>query len=187
MSDQDYRQYENNFVRAGLARPGRAAAKTMSRRERRDYVASLAALPAFAECDKSDLTALVDAATPFACPAHWPIAHAAAPLSACHVILEGRARIVREGIAASGHHIGAGELLHAVSTLPDGAHGASVVTVERLSGLRIGNDELLALCVKRPRLTSALQMGSVQRETRAVATHVVPTHELFAQPAVSLV
>ena len=92
MSDADYRHSENNFHRAGLARPGRSESAHTSRRERREKrenIAILACFRALAHLEKDDLAALVDAATPFGCPAGWPLASFAKELNACLFITGG--------------------------------------------------------------------------------------------------
>jgi CRP-like cAMP-binding protein len=123
--------------------------------ERRELVEKLSGYATFADCDRSDVEALVDAGGPFALPSGWPLVQEGIPADACYVLTSGSARIFhqREQIA----EIGAGDLVGEMAFFDGGQRQATVTSSSRVTGLRIENDALRALLEKRPKLAEAFR------------------------------
>jgi CRP-like cAMP-binding protein len=124
-------------------------------REHRELVEQLSQYPSFAGCDKDDLTALVQAGGPTQLPAGWPFVTQGEPADACYVILTGSARVYmqRKEIA----QLGPGDIIGEMAFLGGGQRGATVTSSERVTALRVENDDLRDLVEKRPHLKELLQ------------------------------
>jgi CRP-like cAMP-binding protein len=127
----------------------------MAGSEKRALVAKLQGYPAFADCDRDDIAALVDAGGPFTLPAGWPLVQEGIPADACFVLTGGTALVFhqREQIA----ELGEGDLVGEMALLGGGQRRATVTSSSRVSGLRIENDALRAVLQKRPKLAQVLQ------------------------------
>jgi CRP-like cAMP-binding protein len=123
--------------------------------ERRALIEALREYPTFADCDRDDVEALVDAGRPFALPSGWPLVQEGIPADACYVLTAGTARVFhrREQIA----EIGAGDLVGEMALLGGGQRQATVTSSSRVSGLRIDNDALRPLLEARPALAEAFR------------------------------
>lgn len=123
--------------------------------EKRELVERLRGYPTFAQCDKDDVAALVDAGGPFNLPAGWPLVQEGIPSDACYVLTTGSARVFhqREQIA----ELGEGDVVGEMTLLAGGQRRATVTSASRVAGLRIENDALRPLLSKRPRLAAAFR------------------------------
>lgn len=127
----------------------------MAGNEKRELVAQLSGYPTFANCDRDDVSALVDAGGPFTLPAGWPLVQEGIPADACYVLTSGSARIFhqREQIA----EIGEGDIVGEMTLLGGGQRRATVTSASRVTGLRVENDALRPLLQKRPKLAEAFR------------------------------
>jgi CRP-like cAMP-binding protein len=123
--------------------------------ERRELIRALSGYATFAQCDREDIEALVEAGGPFALPAGWPLVQEGIPADACYVLTAGTARVFhqREQIAETG----AGDLVGEMAFFEGGQRQATVTSSSRVTGLRIENDALRPLLQKRPRLADAFR------------------------------
>jgi CRP-like cAMP-binding protein len=123
--------------------------------ERRELIEALSGYPTFASCDRDDVAALVDAGSPFALPAGWPLVQEGIPADACFVLTGGSARVFhqREQIA----EIGPGDLVGEMAFFNGGQRQATVTSSSRVAGLRIENETLRPLLQRRPRLAEAFR------------------------------
>lgn len=127
----------------------------MTGSEKRELVATLSGYRTFANCERSDVAALVDAGRPFTLPAGWPLVQEGIPADACYVLTSGAARVFhqREQIA----ELGEGDLVGEMALLAGGQRRATVTSATRVAGLRVENDALRPLLAKRPRLAEAFR------------------------------
>lgn len=123
--------------------------------EKRELVERLRRYPTFAQCDRHDVAALVDAGGPFNLPAGWPLVQEGIPADACYVLTSGSARVFhqREQIA----ELGEGDVVGEMTLLSGGQRRATVTSASRVAGLRIENDKLRPLLSQRPRLADAFR------------------------------
>jgi CRP-like cAMP-binding protein len=123
--------------------------------EKRELVNKLNGYPTFAQCDRDDIGALVDAGGPFALPAGWPLVQEGIPADACYVLTDGTARVFheREQIA----ELGPGDLVGEMALLGGGQRRATVTSSSRVTGLRIENDALRPVLQKHPKLAEAFR------------------------------
>ncbi|MBE7190050.1 cyclic nucleotide-binding domain-containing protein [Jatrophihabitans endophyticus] len=123
--------------------------------EKSRLVSELADYATFADCSKSDITALVDAGGRFTLPAGWPLVQEGIPADACYVLTEGTALVFsqREQIA----EIGAGDLVGETTLLGGGQRTATVTSSSRVAGLRVENDALKPVLDKHPKLAEAFR------------------------------
>ena len=123
--------------------------------ERRELIDALSKYRTFADCDRGDVEALVDAGGPFALPSGWPLVQEGIPADACYVLVTGTARVFhqRQQIA----EIGAGDLVGEMAFFEDGQRKATVTSSSRVTGLRIENDTLRPLFETRPKLAEAFR------------------------------
>jgi len=123
--------------------------------ERRELVEKLSGYSTFAECDRSDVEALVDAGGPFALPAGWPLVQEGIPADACYVLTSGSARIFHQRREIA--EIGEGDLVGEMAFFDGGQRQATVTSSSRVTGLRIENDALRGVLEKRPKLAEAFR------------------------------
>jgi len=130
--------------------------------ERRELVEALSRYATFAECEREDVEALVEAGGPFALPAGWPLVQEGIPADACYVLTSGSARVFhqREQIA----EIGEGDLIGEMAFFEGGQRQATVTSSSRVTGLRIENDALRPVLGKRPKLAEAFRAVYTARE-----------------------
>jgi CRP-like cAMP-binding protein len=124
-------------------------------KEKRELVETLSSFPTFAGCDKDDLAALVQAGGSTQLPAGWPFVTQGEPADACYVLLTGAARVYmqRKEIA----QLGPGDIIGEMAFLGGGQRGATVTSSERVTALRVENDDLRDIVEKRPHLKETLQ------------------------------
>ena len=123
--------------------------------ERRELVEALSKYATFADCERGDVEALVDAGGPFALPAGWPLVQEGIPADACYVLTSGSARVFhqREQVA----EIGEGDLVGEMAFFDGGQRQATVTSSSRVTGLRVENDALRPLLQQRPKLADAFR------------------------------
>jgi CRP-like cAMP-binding protein len=127
----------------------------MAGSEKRELVERLRGYATFAQCERDDVAALVDAGGPFTLPAGWPLVQEGIPADACYVLTGGSALVFhqREQIA----ELGEGDLVGEMALLGGGQRRATVTSSSRVAGLRIENDALRPVLEKRPRLADAFK------------------------------
>lgn len=123
--------------------------------EKRELVAKLSGYATFADCDKDDVAALVDAGGSFSLPAGWPLVQEGIPADACYVLTSGTALVFhqREQIA----ELKEGDLVGEMALLGGGQRRATVTSASRVAGLRIENDALRPVLQTRPKLAEAFR------------------------------
>ena len=123
--------------------------------EKRELVSTLRGFDTFADCDKADIEALVEAGGAFSLPAGWPLVQEGIPADAVYVLTDGEARVFhqREQIAT----IGVGDLVGEMALLKGGQRRATVTSASRVAGLRVEYDKLMPVLAKRPKLASAFE------------------------------
>lgn len=123
--------------------------------EKRELVSKLRGYDTFADCDKADIEALVEAGGAFSLPAGWPLVQEGIPADAVYVLTDGEARVFhqREEIAT----IGVGDLVGEMALLKGGQRRATVTSASRVAGLRVEYDKLKPVLAKRPKLASAFE------------------------------
>lgn len=123
--------------------------------EKRELVAQISGYPAFAHCDRDDITALVEAGGRFALPSGWPLVQEGIPADACYVLTSGNVRVfhAREQIA----EMGEGDVVGEMTLLGGGQRRATVTSSSRITGLRVENEALRPLIEKRPKLAEAFR------------------------------
>ena len=126
----------------------------MHANDRQAIVAELRTFAAFAACSKDDLDALVAQAAEFAVPAHWSLLHQDIPAHSLYIIREGSATVFdgRREIAS----LAQGDVIGEMAFLTGSRRTATVSSITRLSGLRIGYRALHRLVTERPQLAEAL-------------------------------
>jgi CRP/FNR family cyclic AMP-dependent transcriptional regulator len=127
----------------------------MSGGDKRELVTKLSGYPTFANCNRDDIGALVDAGGPFTLPAGWPLVEQGIPADAVFVLTDGEARVfyVREQVAT----LGPGDIVGEMALLGGGQRRATVTTASRVTGLRVENSAMLDLFTKRPALRDAFR------------------------------
>jgi alkylation response protein AidB-like acyl-CoA dehydrogenase len=108
---------------AASAAAGRAAA---AKEAAADAVARLAALPAFADCPREQLTDLVARCNDLTVPENWAFILEGMPGDSCYLLLDGAARIIRGGEDIG--TVGPGHLLGEIALLEERPRTATVVT-----------------------------------------------------------
>ncbi|WP_375497804.1 cyclic nucleotide-binding domain-containing protein [uncultured Jatrophihabitans sp.] len=121
--------------------------------DKRELISTLRGYATFADCDKADIEALVEAGGAFSLPAGWPLVQEGIPADAVYVLTEGEARVFhqREEIAT----IGVGDLVGEMALLKGGQRKATVTSASRVAGLRVEYDKLKPVLAKRPKLAAA--------------------------------
>lgn len=157
---------------------GSRASHGMTRHERRDLERELREFPMFARCSASDLGALIAQGQHFSLPANWPMVVEATPADACYVITEGSARVLRAGSLLA--ELGRGDVVGEMAVLTGSLRRATVSTMTRVVGLRVGNDDLLKLFHQRPSLLDALRAEFEHRAIRAQRTFQPAPLQAFA-------
>ncbi|MBN9619662.1 MAG: cyclic nucleotide-binding domain-containing protein [Actinobacteria bacterium] len=123
--------------------------------DKRELIQQISAYPTFANCDRADIAALVDAGGPFSLPAGWPLVQEGIPADACYVLTSGSALVFhqRQQIA----ELGEGALVGEMALLDGGRRQATVTSASRVAGLRIDYERLRPLLEKRPQLAEAFR------------------------------
>lgn len=121
----------------------------------RELTAKLSGYDTFAGCSKADVEALVQAGSPFALPAGWPLVQEGIPADACYVITEGSALVFhqRQQIA----ELTVGGLVGEMALLDGGQRQATVTTAAPTRGLRIDNEKLASVLAARPAVAEAFR------------------------------
>lgn len=129
----------------------------------RALVGQLLSYPAFADCARSDVSALVAAGGRFALPAGWPLVEQGVPGDAVYVLTAGQARVfyVREQVAM----LGPGDIVGEMALLGGGQRRATVTTATRVSGLRVDNAAMLDLFARHPALRDAFRAAYAAHQT----------------------
>jgi CRP-like cAMP-binding protein len=124
-------------------------------REKRDLVEQLRSFDTFADCDRDDISALVNAGGVSQLPGGWPFVTQGEPADACYILLTGEARVFlqRKEIA----HLGPGDVIGEMAFFGGGQRSGTVTSSSRVTALRIENDDLHDIVDKHPNVRSALQ------------------------------
>jgi CRP/FNR family transcriptional regulator, cyclic AMP receptor protein len=124
-------------------------------RDKRELVDQLSTFATFAGCDRDDLVTLVQAGGTTQLPAGWPFVTQGEPADACYVLLTGSARVYmqRQEIA----QLGPGDIIGEMAFLAGGQRGATVTSSDRVTALRVENDDLREIVEQRPHLKQTLQ------------------------------
>jgi len=122
---------------------------------KRELVEQLSGFGAFANCERSDIEALVDEGAEFHLPAGWPLVQEGIPADFCYVLTDGHALVFhqREQIAT----LGPGDVVGEMALLGGGQRRATVTSSTRVAGVRIENDKLRELMAKRPKIADAFR------------------------------
>jgi CRP-like cAMP-binding protein len=123
--------------------------------EKRRLVETLSGYATFADCDRDDIAALVDAGGPFALPAGWPLVQEGIPADACYVLTSGTVRVFHQRQQVA--EMGEGDLVGELAFFDGGQRQATVTSSTRVTGLRIENDALRPVLAKRPKLADAFR------------------------------
>jgi CRP-like cAMP-binding protein len=123
--------------------------------DKRELVGKLSDYATFRDCDRGDISALVEAGGPFTLPAGWPLVQEGIPSDACYVLTSGEALVFhqREQVAT----IKEGDLIGEMTLLEGGQRRATVTSATKVAGLRIENDALRAVLQKHPKLAEAFR------------------------------
>jgi CRP-like cAMP-binding protein len=123
--------------------------------EKRELIEQLSSYGTFADCDRSDIAALVEAGGPFTLPAGWPLVQEGIPADACYVLTSGTVLVFhqREQVA----EMGAGDLVGEMALLSGGQRRATVTSSSRVTGLRIENEALRPVLQEHPKLAQAFK------------------------------
>jgi len=148
--------------RTGQAQNSGATRPHLSKHEKHELVDQLGGYTFFSRCCKDDLGALVDVGGPFVIPPNWPLMLEATPAHACYAITEGSARVFINRVQIA--ELGPGDIIGEMAVLTGDLRRATVTSATRLRGLRVDNDDLTALFVRRPQLLSVLQ-GAYEART----------------------
>ena len=123
--------------------------------DKRKLVDTLSGYATFADCDRGDVGALVDAGGPFTLPAGWPLVQEGIPADACYVLTSGSARVFHQRRQIA--EIGEGDLVGELAFFDGGQRQATVTSSSRVSGLRVENEALRAVLDRRPKLAEAFR------------------------------
>jgi CRP/FNR family cyclic AMP-dependent transcriptional regulator len=126
----------------------------MSGSEKRALVAQLSSFESFATCPRGDVEALVEAGRTVALPASWAFVREGTPADACYVLLVGTARVFHDQTVIA--ELGPGDVIGEMALLSGGQRNATVSSTSAVRALRIENDALAGMLVRRPALREAL-------------------------------
>jgi CRP-like cAMP-binding protein len=141
--------------RVGAAQNAGATAPGWTKDERHQLLTQVGGFEFFARCTEHDLGALLDASVRFAVPAGWPLMHETTPADACYAITGGSAAVFRgrEQIAS----LSTGAIVGEMAVLTGTLRRATVTSLTAVRGLRVDNEALETLLVRRPSLLAALR------------------------------
>jgi len=168
--EDDFHLRDKDRRFAGLSRVGRGskASHGIAKAERKELARELGTYPLFARCSADDLDALISHCQQFSLPANWMMIKEATPADACYVIISGDARVVRGGEAVA--DLTRGAVVGEMAVLTGALRRASVLTLTKVTGLRVNNDELIRLFKERPSLLDALRSEFQVRSAKASRT-----------------
>lgn len=155
---------------AGYAPVAKSRDPKLSRAERRELADALSGYEMFANCEMSDIEALVKHGQAFSFPAGWPIVSENTPADACYVVTKGTATVYRDREPIA--ELEPGAVIGEMAVLTGNLRRATVTTNTRMYGLVVGNDELIALLAARHSLLSALRSVFASRAAAAGKEYV---------------
>ena len=122
--------------------------------EKREIADQLSQSVSFAQCDRSDVEALVTAGKVTTFPEHWAFVQEGTPADACYVLLSGTARVFsgRQEIAV----LGIGDIIGEGALIEGGQRTATVTSSSHGTALRIEYDALRELLKARPHLRDTM-------------------------------
>ena len=164
--------------RTGQAQGSRKTEPKISKADKRDLIAQLGGYAFFAQCSTDDLSALVDAGGPFVIPPNWALMLEKTPAHCCYAITRGTARVFLDRVQIA--KLGPGDIVGEMAVLTGGLRRATVTSSTRLSGLRVDNDQLIALFERRPQLLDVLRIAY---ETRTPEAHRQRVRDLLRAAA----
>ena len=130
--------------------------------------------PTFAGCTRDDIVALLCAGKRTAIPAQWAFVQEQTPADAAYVLLEGNARVFRNGVPIA--DLESGDIVGETGLLNGTLRNATVTSLEPLKALRIDQDRFAELLWRRPNVRDAFT--SVSRRT---ARRQLIARQLIAQ------
>jgi CRP/FNR family transcriptional regulator, cyclic AMP receptor protein len=119
----------------------------------RELVATLRALPVFADCGPDDLEDLAKSSRETSVPKDWPLIHQETPADACYVILAGNAEIRVDGQTVA--TVTSGAVVGEAGLTTRKLRNATVTSMTPLDLLNIPAADFQSLIERRPALKSA--------------------------------
>ncbi|MDP9101545.1 MAG: cyclic nucleotide-binding domain-containing protein [Actinomycetota bacterium] len=132
-----------------------------AKKERREVVATLAALPLFQETPADELEELVAAGRVVSLPAGWTMIATDTPADSVYVLLSGTT-VVKRGEAVIAE-VGAGAVVGEAALIDGRLRNATVSAATPVRVLRVGYDEMTDLLARRPALRQRVYAGYAQR------------------------
>jgi CRP/FNR family cyclic AMP-dependent transcriptional regulator len=117
--------------------------------------------PTFAGCTHDDIVALLCAGRRTAIPAQWAFVQERTPADAAYVLLEGNARVFRNGVPIA--DIESGDIVGETALLTGTLRNATVASLEPLKALRIDRTRFDELLWRRPNVRDAFNHVSAAR------------------------
>jgi CRP/FNR family cyclic AMP-dependent transcriptional regulator len=117
--------------------------------------------PTFADCTRDDMVALLCAGKPTAIPAQWAFVQENTPADAAYVLLEGRARVFRNGVPIA--DVETGDVVGETALLNGTLRNATVTSIAPLKALRIDRRRFEELLWRRPNVRDALNQVASAR------------------------
>lgn len=117
--------------------------------------------PVFTECSRDDIIALLLAGKRTAIPAQWAFVQEQTPADAAYVLLEGNARVFRNGVPVA--DLRPGDIVGETGLLNGTLRNATVTSLEPLKALRIDQDRFAELMWRRPNVRDAFRHVSDAR------------------------
>lgn len=142
-------------------RANRALEKHAKKSHFTELADQLHAHPTFAGCTHDDIIALLLAGKRTAIPAQWAFVQERTPADAAYVLLEGNARVYRNGVPVA--DLGSGDIVGETGLLNGTLRNATVTSLEPLKALRIDQDHFAELIWRRPNVREAFRTVSDQR------------------------
>lgn len=120
-----------------------------------ELAARLHAHPTFADCTRDDIIALLLAGKRTAIPAQWAFVQEHTPADAAYVLLEGNARVYRNGVPVA--DLRSGDIVGETGLLNGTLRNATVTSLDPLKALRIDQDRFAELIWQRPNVRAAFR------------------------------
>lgn len=142
-------------------RANRAIEKFTKKNRFTDIVERLQQHPSFGGCDHDDIVALICVGKRTAIPAQWAFVQEHTPADAAYVILDGEARVYRNGTPVA--DLRAGDIVGETGLLDGTLRNATVATLGPVKALRIDQDRFAEVIWQRPNLRAAFRHVADER------------------------
>jgi CRP-like cAMP-binding protein len=142
-------------------RANRALERCSKRNRFTNLADRLHAHPAFLECTRDDIVALLCASKRTAIPAQWAFVQEHTPADAVYILLEGNARVYRNGAPVA--DLSSGDVVGETGLLKGTLRNATVTSVGPLKALRIDQDRFAELLWQRPNVRHAFDHVAAAR------------------------